>query len=139
MLTAGEIIRVLMSEKGITVAKLSELTEIKESIITNIIYNRATKPEYYNKVANALNVPIDTLLKNKKPFIVNLKSYLDALQIIIDVAGELKIQEISISILHEYIELSYQYLTSNKHPEYTKVYIRGMLEGHLKFGLISTK
>ncbi|WP_341761837.1 MULTISPECIES: helix-turn-helix domain-containing protein [unclassified Candidatus Tisiphia] len=139
MLTTGEIIRILMSEKGITVTKLAELTEIKESTITNIIYNRTTKPEYYNKVANVLNVPIDTLVKNKKQFIVNIKTYLNALQIIIDVIDTLKIQEISINILHEYIESLYQYLETNTKPEYAKVYIKGMIEGHLKFGLINAK
>jgi transcriptional regulator with XRE-family HTH domain len=136
MLTTGETVRILMDEREITVTDLVKLTGLKEAAILNVIYNRTSRPEYFNRIAKALDIPIDTILRSKKSFLIDVESYLITTQIVSEVLKELKLIQIPSGVLQEYIESLYRNMSENKNLETNKAYLKGMIEGHIKFGII---
>ena len=136
MLTTGETVRVLMDERGINVNDLIKLTGLKEAAILNVIYNRTTRAEYFNRIAKALNVEIDTILRSKNSFLINVKNYMISVQIISEVFKELDLKQIPSGILQEYVESMYKNILVDQNPETNKAYLKGMIEGHIKFGII---
>jgi transcriptional regulator with XRE-family HTH domain len=136
MLSTGETVRVLMDQKEMNVQELAKITGLKEAAILNVIYNRTNRPEYLNRIAEALEVPIENLLKTKKDHIVNINVYSQATKIVLDELEFFNIQELSYNALLEYTDIAYQQLTNNCEMISVTAYIKGMIDGHSKFGLI---
>jgi transcriptional regulator with XRE-family HTH domain len=136
MLSTGEIIKVLLDEKGMNTKDLVKITGLKETAVTNVLYNRTNKAEYLNRIAKALEIPIDTLLKSKKTLSINTQKYKLSADIVFLVLGNLGVGQLSSKLLIEYIDSAYEHLMQNNEPDLTKIYIQGMIDGHITFGML---
>lgn len=136
MLSIGEIIKVLLDEKGMSIKDLVKTTGLKEAAVTNVLYNRTAKAEYLNRIAKALEVPLDTLLKSKKTHSIQIKEYKLSADTVFFFLEGLGVSQISSKSLIEYIDSAYEHLLQNNDPVLTEVYIKGMIDGHIKFGML---
>lgn len=136
MLTTGEIIKVLLDEKGLHVKDLVRITGLKEAAVTNVLYNRTNKAEYLNRIAKALGVPLDTLLKSRKTYSIQIKEYKNSANIVFMVLENLGVTQLSSKTLIEYVDNAYEHLLQTKEPNLTTIYMKGMIEGHIKFGML---
>lgn len=136
MLSTGEIVRVLMDEKGLKVKDLVKITSLREAAILNVIYNRTNRAEYLNRIASALDVPLETLIKSKKGYPINVNSYKKSIMIVIEELQNLNIVTISSERIMEYIESAYYKFLDSKDISSTSIYISGMINGHIKLGFV---
>lgn len=136
MLTTGEIIKVLLDEKGLHVKDLVRITGLKEAAVTNVLYNRTNKAEYLNRIAKALGVPLDTLLKSRKTYSIQIKEYKNSANIVFMALENLGVTQLSSKTLIEYVDNAYEHLLQTKEPNLTTIYMKGMIEGHIKFGML---
>lgn len=136
MLSVGETVRVLMEEREMTLSDLAQKTQLKETAIQNVIYNRTNRVEYLNKIAHALNVSLDTILRAKKSFLIDIKIYITTIETVKTVLNDLKILQIPSSVLQEYIDSTYKHISEKSDISSATSYLKGMAEGHIKFGII---
>jgi len=139
MLSTGEIIKILLDEKGLHPKDLARITDLKEASILNVLYNRTNKAEYLNRISKALDIPLETLLKAKKTDSVQTQIYERAAKIVFLELEKLNITELPSKILIEYITNAYENLTRTQSEESTAIYISGMIAGHIKFGTLNRK
>lgn len=136
MLSTGEIIKVLLDEKGMHTKDLARITGLKEAAVLNVLYNRSTRAEYLNRIAKALDVPLDTLLKAKKTYTIEVKTYANAAKIVFLQLEKLGINQLPSRTLIEYIDSTYENLAQTGNEEGATMYISGMISGHIKFGIL---
>lgn len=137
MTSIGDIVRILMDKRSLTVQELSNITTLKESAILNIIYNRSQKTEYLNRIAEALGIPVDTLLKFKKNKEVNVGSYLLGVKVVCEALDSSSITNLPRSSLQLYIDKAYEKICSGADESVVTGYIQGIIEGHEDFGIIN--
>lgn len=133
MLSTGEIIKVTLDRKGLSIKDLIELTGLREAAILNVIYNRTNKAEYLQRISSALDIPLDSLLKTNKNYEVDVNIYKKSIDIVFAKLENLNIRKISSKIIHDYVNAAYRHLLQSNDDKATALYIEGMLEGHAQF------
>ena len=136
MSSIGKNIRLLMDERKITIPELALLTQLKEASIFNILHDRTIKPEYINKIALALGVSLEAVWLAQKDPILDVDIHITTLGIIHTLLKYYKVEKIPFPVLQEYIDSVYKFLTDKNDSASSELYIRGMIEGHIKFGII---
>lgn len=136
MLSTGEIIKVLLDERGMHSKDLARKTGLKEAAVLNVLYNRTNKAEYLNRIAKALEVPLDTLLKAKKADAVQIKVYSNSAKIVFSQLEKLGINQLPSKTLVDYMDSAYENLLETNDEEASSMYINGMISGHIKFGIL---
>ena len=131
MLSLGEKIRALMANQGKTIEDLEKDTGLSNMQIMNIIRNRSKRTEYVSKIAKSLGTDFATLIELSNNFSIQLKEYIQAIEIVNQSLLDRKISTVDSVILLDCYEKSYKHLIENKNKRDTELYIKGMIDGHI--------
>lgn len=130
----AEKIKTEMRKKKFTTAELSALTGISQMTAQNILQGRSKKIEYIQKIALALNVPLDYLINEELVTApaIDLKKYIKASKISADVLTQANLNP-NKRYLEEFIFMIYQYIVSS--PEASDAsyiaYAQGLMQRDL--------
>lgn len=136
MLNTNETIRLLLEQKNLTVEELAIKANMKKEAIINVMYGRSKKYIYFKRIAEALNVSVDTLTGTAKSANLDLLIYEICVKLVIKELKILKIQYISLNTLNTYINKAYDILNEGKNEEFTSIFLKGMIEGQLKYNIL---
>lgn len=136
MSTPGKRIRSYLDKRNITISDLAKLTNLTIYQIKNVLYDRTIKPDYINKIAQALCVSLETVWLGKKDLVAGIDVYAKVFEVIYTTLQHYNATAIPIPVFQEYIDKVCKHILDKNDYSATECYLKGMIEAHLKFGII---
>lgn len=134
----GSIVKAIMSEKGLSIQDVVDSSQdLTIDKVRNVIYGRPYSSKVIKQLAEALGMNQKRLLAAKKSFLVCIHTLRQANEIICDVLDEYGVIEIPSATVQQYTEDIYKHLYRNQDQKEARTYFIGMLEGHLKYGIVN--
>lgn len=128
MSSISENIKIQLVRQKMSIKELTKKTNLTRSQIDNIIYGRANKSETINKIAKALNIPVESLLSNST--LHNNNFDIDMYTKVISIINHyLKEYDLSISknIMEQIATIVEKYKDEFKNQDELKLMIKGII------------